>query len=104
MESSPKNTVVPQPCIIELDDQRDSHHPVSLNTQKKERWNSSPLNIARLLSTYWCFVLLGCNDSSYGVSSVDISIFCIALTDDKPVKTLIPHVCIHWEATERYCY
>lgn len=32
------------------------------------RWNSSISNTLRIAATYWCFILLGANDSLYGVS------------------------------------
>lgn len=35
--------------------------------RKQQRWNSSNASILRIVATYWCFILLGANDSSYGV-------------------------------------
>lgn len=34
----------------------------------KERWNAPRTNVPKVAATYWCFLLLGCNDSSYGVN------------------------------------
>ena len=38
----------------------------------KQRWNEPKSNIAKVSVTYYSFILLGANDSSYGVSIMSI--------------------------------
>lgn len=38
------------------------------NDEELERWNSTPRNIAKTLATFWAFLVMGANDSAYGVS------------------------------------
>lgn len=33
-----------------------------------ERWNESPQNMSRLAAAFFCFMVMGANDSAYGVS------------------------------------
>jgi hypothetical protein len=36
----------------------------------KERWNHPRSNILKTLATFWSFLVMGANDSAYGVSSL----------------------------------
>ncbi|KIW22081.1 uncharacterized protein PV07_12498 [Cladophialophora immunda] len=38
-----------------------------VRTKTPERWSQPRSNIPRVAATFWCFILLGANDSSYGV-------------------------------------
>lgn len=41
--------------------------PSSL-TAAAERWNESRTNVFRLVASFFCFMVMGANDSAYGVS------------------------------------
>lgn len=43
-------------------------------------WNSSISNTLRIAATYWCFILLGANDSLYGVSVLQAVVLYFSLT------------------------
>jgi hypothetical protein len=38
-------------------------------TSEFEKWNHPRSNIAKSLTTFWSFLVMGANDSAYGVSS-----------------------------------
>lgn len=37
-------------------------------TAAAERWNESRTNVFRILASFFCFIVMGANDSAYGVS------------------------------------
>jgi hypothetical protein len=41
-----------------------------------QRWDLPRVNIPRVLATFWCFLLLGANDSLYGVRIDSLLILC----------------------------
>lgn len=54
---------------MELEEQQPSRveHDPALDSAPENRQWSSRSNVAKVLATYYSFVLLGANDSSYGV-------------------------------------
>ena len=42
--------------------------PPEQSTVALQKWNSSPIRIYRVLSTFFSFMILGANDAAYGVS------------------------------------
>lgn len=41
--------------------------PTTANTiPQLQRWNHPRVNVFRVLSTFWCFIILGANDAAYG--------------------------------------
>ena len=41
---------------------------VSHPGQQPERWNEPPVNLWRVLATFYSFIVVGANDGAYGVS------------------------------------
>jgi hypothetical protein len=45
---------------------------IEIATELPAKRNQQRGKIFKIASTYWCFILLGANDSSYGVRSDDV--------------------------------
>ncbi|KAJ5379854.1 uncharacterized protein N7496_002282 [Penicillium cataractarum] len=69
---APMNEIEPVSDIQELPNRPGPSSPLdtspsNIQRQEKQRWNIPKSNIPKVAATYWCFILLGANDSSYGV-------------------------------------
>ncbi|KAL3461889.1 major facilitator superfamily domain-containing protein [Aspergillus heterothallicus] len=57
---------------------------------ERQRWNMPTVNILRVFATFWCFLLLGANDSLYGVETYyDIAYIKVSLLFISPVAGFI---------------
>lgn len=63
LEKSVHETQVP---ITEANEATILQSNTTDDTPQLQKWNSSWSNIFRVLSTFWCFVVLGLNDAAYG--------------------------------------
>ncbi|KAJ5237969.1 hypothetical protein N7489_008060 [Penicillium chrysogenum] len=63
----------PQPSIYEspsLQDENQSSSPSESSCQiDNEQWNHPRSNIAKTLATFWSFLIMGANDSAYGLET-----------------------------------
>lgn len=50
----------------------DGETPPSTAVHAREKWNFPRQNIARLMATFWSFVVSGANDAAYGVRTLQV--------------------------------
>lgn len=62
----------------------------SYSKATEEQWNHPRSNILKTLATFWSFLVMGANDSAYGVSSQCNSLLKVH-TDETP-QPLLPYV------------
>jgi hypothetical protein len=58
-----------KPNASDPEDIRDEAIPPETAIEAKQKWNSPRINMWRVLSCYFSFLIVGMNDGSYGVSS-----------------------------------
>lgn len=63
LEKSVHETHLP---ITEADEASLPHPNTTNDTAQLQKWNYPRSNIFRVLSTFWCFMILGANDAAYG--------------------------------------